>query len=206
MSAVLVDQFRSLGTNEFSDHSLGRVADAFSKSSAVIPTFDSPNLSRFGATISRPVFTSSRRPAPQTIVKTAAKPEPAIKSTPVAVAPEKSKFLLAGLIVSVEDAVAVIKRVSENRTWRVSVGDELEGWKVESIESDSVRLRKGATLDTVFLRGNELTEVKLRKDEEATTRRGAETPTASDMRPSARIQRGHTKKESVWDNKPGLST
>ena len=85
-------------------------------------------LPRLSATRERPLFSPSRRPpaAPPPTVVVRAEPTPP---------PPAPSLTLFGVVADQDGAHAVVRTASADRTVRVRIGDEIEGWKVEKIES-----------------------------------------------------------------------
>lgn len=86
----------------------------------------------------RPLFTPTRRPAP---------PEP-VGAKP---AFNRGQFVLQGVIVVGEGRTALLREVTSGRIHRVERGKEVNGIKVEKIESTEVTLAQGGERETVAL-------------------------------------------------------
>lgn len=87
----------------------------------------------------RPLFTPTRRPAP---------PEPVGSKQP---AFNRGQFVLQGVIVVGEGRTALLREVTSGRIHRVERGREVNGIRVEKIESTEVTLAQGGERETVAL-------------------------------------------------------
>lgn len=103
-----------------------------------------PPLDRFAEVVERPLFNSSRRPAP----KPEAKPPPPPKPTPPPPKPAPrvvsrpfEKFQLVGIILAPGENSALFVEKGGGRTVRVLEGEYLEDWRLESVQEDQVVLR-----------------------------------------------------------------
>jgi hypothetical protein len=107
-----------------SEQAAGAAADA---------AFEAEPRETFAATVDRPLFSRSRRPAP---------PEPA------AVAAAKpgengAPFELSGVLIAGASRVAFLKPIAQPKTLRVLEGETIEGWKVERILPERVVIGNG---------------------------------------------------------------
>lgn len=116
--------------------SSGRVATLDSK---ILPPYGlAPMESRYKETVERPLFISTRRPAP------------AGASTQTAM--KKGQFKLAGTTISVGASVAYLFETANNKTHRVSLGGDINGIKVERVEATRVVLKQGDDSEELSLR------------------------------------------------------
>jgi hypothetical protein len=101
-------------------------------------------LDRFSATRDRPLFSPTRRPpAPPVIV--AAPPPP----------PPPPNVALLGVVMDGEQAHAVVRTGPTEKVLRVSIGDDIGGWKVGQIEQRKlVLLLNGRTATFTMFSGN----------------------------------------------------
>lgn len=120
------------------------------------PAFALPPLDQLNAIIERPLFLRGRRPLESP------EPEPAeAEETPV---PEAgAQMILAGIATDqAERAVAIIQDVNSGASFRAWIGDEVAGWRIETIRPRVV----------ILVRGVEEVEVSL--DEPAWPAEGAD--------------------------------
>lgn len=110
-------------------------------SRALQAEFTFPPLAAFSEIVARPLFSTSRRPAK----------EIEDSDTDDAPPPTPSHFILAGVVISAEGRMALLRRMSSTDLIRALMGQEIDGWYVELIESDSVTLRQGNTVEIVTL-------------------------------------------------------
>jgi hypothetical protein len=125
---------------------------------AAPPVSEAPPMATDAFT--RPVFHANREPgpdkAPAVPADVATDPidgEPAEPAEP-GDAPAGDSFVLKGLIIGDRGARVALQAPSGGAPVWAKVGDEVEGWTVDSITSDRVRLRNG----------DEIAEIKLFKD------------------------------------------
>jgi hypothetical protein len=90
-------------------------------------------------TTTRPLFTPTRRPAPEIA---AAPPQPTIV---------KGQFVLAGVIAVGDNRVAMLREKSNNRIHRVERGKEVNGMKVADIQPEQVTLAVGTEQEVINL-------------------------------------------------------
>lgn len=102
--------------------------------------FTFPPLAEFTEIVSRPLFSPSRRPPTEA-------EDPDTDATPS----PKPRFILAGVVISAEQRMVLLRRVNSTDLIRASMGQEIDGWYVELIESDRVTLRRGNTVEIVTL-------------------------------------------------------
>lgn len=117
---------------------------AGSKPSSALPAeFTFPPLAAFSEIVARPLFSPSRRP-PKEI-------EDSDSDTIAALPPQPSRFILAGVVISAEGRMVLLRRMDSTDLIRALMGQEVDGWYVELIESDRVTLRRGNTVEIVTL-------------------------------------------------------
>jgi len=86
-----------------------------------------PPLANFAATIERPLFSPSRRPA------AADRPAPAGTSIEI-------RYRLQGLVTAGHERRALLKEAAGQHRLEVGEGDMVEGWTVKRIEQDRLVL------------------------------------------------------------------
>ena len=101
-----------------------------------------PPLSAFSEIVARPLFSPARRPPTETEDFNADEVSP----------PKPSNFILAGVVISSEGQLALLRRMNTTEVVRALLGQEIDGWRVERIESDRVTLRQGDTVEVITLR------------------------------------------------------
>jgi general secretion pathway protein N len=87
---------------------------------------EAQTLDRLSATRERPLFSSTRRPAPPP-------PPPPPEMAPVATVPQPPNVQLFGIVVDDEGARAIVRSGSQTVD-RVQIGDDIGGWRVSQIE------------------------------------------------------------------------
>ena len=101
--------------------------------------------------VERPLFSASRRPFSPPEEKPAAKAEP--KAEPLA-------FTLAGTLLSGESRVALLAHPTDGLL-RLRQGQEVDGWRVDEIREDEVRLRRGPEVTLLSLRKGAFRVIRL---------------------------------------------
>jgi hypothetical protein len=101
-------------------------------------------LERLSATRERPLFSPTRRPppAPPTIVQGPPPPPPP---------PPPPDVALLGVVMDGEQARAVIRASPADKMTRVTIGDDVGGWKVAQIEGRKLVLSLDGRLATFMM-------------------------------------------------------
>jgi len=87
-------------------------------------------LDRFSATRERPLFSPSRRLPPPPVVVVAAPPPPPPPPPPL---PPPTVTVL-GIVTGAEGGRAIVQVAPANEVRRVRTGDDINGWKIVSID------------------------------------------------------------------------
>ena len=103
--------------------------------------FTFPPLAEFSEIAARPLFSPSRRPPAETEEPDDEEDAP----------PKPLHFILTGVVISAEGQLALLRRINTAEVIRALLGQEIDGWQVERIESDRVTLRQGDTIEVVTL-------------------------------------------------------
>lgn len=116
----------------------------------VEPEFSMPPLENFAETLARPLFMNTRRPpepgAEPVALEPVSKPEPP-KPTPKLVGVE-----LSGIVITSASRVALIRSGRGREVVRVTEGEEIDGWTVETIDPDRVVLRQDDAFEELTLK------------------------------------------------------
>jgi general secretion pathway protein N len=107
------------------------------------PTPDSSPISAFSETLARPLFHASRRPPP-----------PVVAATPKAPAAEQPDLTLVGVVIGPEVRSALIRLPSAPELAEVLVGEGIDGWRLDSIETDRIVLKSGDASATYRIDGD----------------------------------------------------
>ena len=91
----------------------------------------------FKETLDRPLFHASRRPAPKQAVAAAAAP-----------APDAPKLKLVGVVIEPEGRSALIRVAGAAGPIEVYVGERIDGWRLEAIQTDRIILKSGKSTET----------------------------------------------------------
>ena len=89
-------------------------------------------IKAYSETLARPMFHASRKPAPKLAT-----------ATPEAPAAESPTLKLVGVVIGPEGRSALIRLPSSAELVEVSVGERIEGWRLETIETDRIMLKSG---------------------------------------------------------------
>ncbi|MEI6738334.1 MAG: hypothetical protein WCL29_07650, partial [Pseudomonadota bacterium] len=105
-----------------------RVASLDSK---ILPAYAlAPMEANYKETVERPLFISTRRPAPQ-------------GSSTSQTAMKKGQFKLTGTTVSAGISVAYLFEAATNKTHYINMGNDINGIKVERVDATRVVLKQG---------------------------------------------------------------
>lgn len=114
-----------------------------------------PPQETFSATLSRPLFTATRRPpSPLAALQGGPPPEP---STPVTTPGPKGMrlvlgvYYLRGVVVTPERKLLLLQHHATGRSLRLAEGETVDGWTVASIASNEVVLRQGERKEAIPL-------------------------------------------------------
>lgn len=129
------------------DSSLGELSD--SSSSTSLDQFAPPPLASLTETVDRPLFNNTRRVPESPVVVTSEPDAP----EPVSATPPNLK--LTAVVINGEDRVAVVRLPEGNLFERLREGDQVEGWLVDQVGPQSLRLLRGKTPHVVDLRSFE---------------------------------------------------
>ena len=95
-------------------------------------------LSALSGTRERPIFSSSRRPPPA--VAPAAAPK--LIAAPKPREPERPQLSLVGTVASGEEGIGIFLDQSTKAALRLKVGENYQGWKLQSVQGREVILEK----------------------------------------------------------------
>jgi hypothetical protein len=102
-------------------------------SAAKFKAFELPPLTEYRDIVERPLFSETRRPAPDE-PEVIAEPEPET---------EEQELTLIGVMLTPDLQVALIEVDDQGKVARLKIGERTNGWTLESVESNKVVLRKG---------------------------------------------------------------
>ena len=111
----------------------------------------------------RPLFSPWR--APPEMRKAAEAPKPTKTAAPVRLPPKlaKGQVQLLGVVIDSGQELALIRAKREPEILRLSVGDDLDGWRLSEISPDSISLEQDGVVETVLLRDTEANAVPGRR-------------------------------------------
>jgi general secretion pathway protein N len=115
-----------------------RVADA---SRAAVAQADAPfvlpPIESYAEVMARPLFSASRRPAPQQVAQRGSL--------------EPASLALTGIILSSQSRTALVQEAKSPKPIRLAEGQEVQGWTVQSILPDRIVIRRGTLEQEVKL-------------------------------------------------------
>jgi hypothetical protein len=101
-------------------------------------TFVFPPLETLGEIVSRPLFNDSRRPI------TVEEPTPEAKQ-------RELNLMLSGIVIDHTGKIAHLRSATDKQTKALSEGDKIGDWQIQSILPNSVVLRSGGRVETLFM-------------------------------------------------------
>jgi len=107
-------------------------------------------LSALTVTQERPIFSASRRPAPQAVIAPAAEEASA---PPRPTEPERPPLALIGAVLGDGDSIAVFVDRTSQKMIRLRPGESHGGWVLKSVLRREVTLRKADRSETIELKG-----------------------------------------------------
>ena len=122
------------------------------------PSFAPPPISAYAEIVERPLFSRARK------AFAAPRPAPIVVAAPAprAEAPRSSNIQLAGVIYDGVQFVALIKTNPSADLLEARQGEIIDGWTIDAIGAEEIRLRKAGVEDVVSLRDNALTAAQRR--------------------------------------------
>ena len=100
-------------------------------------------VSAFSETLARPLFHASRKPAPR--IDTPAPEAPSVESP---------NLKLVGVVIVPEGRSALVRLPKSKELVEVLVGERIEGWRLDSIETDRIVLKSGKASATYRIDAN----------------------------------------------------
>ena len=143
LSYLVYWEFNNYGPEPYADIVVTS-SDQSARKMSPEPEFALPPLVSYAAIVERPLFAASRRPSPPA-------PEEPEEPEPDQAEAHAWSFILSGVVISNDQRMALLQRLSDGSTVRLRVGQEIDGWRIEAIEPDRVVLRQGDALEEVKL-------------------------------------------------------
>jgi hypothetical protein len=114
----------------------------------LLPEFVLPPLEQaYTQTQSRPLFVVTRRPAP---------PPPALAAAKTAM--QKGQFILLGVTIAKDVSIALLKESNGPKMYRVKMGTEVNGMKLDKVEAEKVTLTQGDDSEELTLKIQPMTK------------------------------------------------
>ncbi len=118
----------------------------------------------YGEILARPLFSPTRRPAPDTAFDD---PEPLPQSPASQIS--NGDIKLVGIIIEDENRFALLQTAPTLQTQRAQVGEVVDGWRITALKPSSATLERGAQAKTLVLERR--SDPKLAAQAEAKIRR-----------------------------------
>ena len=111
----------------------------------VLPRFDAPSVDELAAIVERPLFTATRRPAPQ-----AQRASAAVDNRPQS-GLILGRYRLTGVVVTPTLRMVFVTQPGSRKTIAVEIGKELDGWVVTEVERHAIVLKSGEREETIVI-------------------------------------------------------
>ncbi len=149
------------------------------------PVFAMPPLESFSEIAARPLFSESRRP-PSPADEPELEPEPGQAAAPVV---RRGLFVLVGVVITARTRLAIVRQRNAREAVRLVEGQQIEGWTVDSIQPNLVRLRQGAAVEEVRLDDSLAPPPAPQTRKRRTPKERRERPTPGTPEPDERTER-----------------
>ncbi len=159
---------------------------------APVPDFALKPIEEYAETLARPIFADTRRPPVPEPEPEAPPPEPE-EPPPPAKAPPIPGLTISGIVISPSERFALVQDAGSRNLKRISIGDDVGGWRVASIEFNQIVLRYGDAREVYELK-DRAAPAKKKKTNIKSQRR--KTPAAT---PSQPTRRKRTKRTGTED-------
>lgn len=114
---------------------------------AVSPLDETRPIESFGAFTSRPLFTASRRPPPESIASGGASGAPFQEGQVIL-----GRYRLTGVVVTPKVRIAFVTDMNANKSIAVTEGEKLGDWVFTEITRDSITMQSKGRSNTVAFR------------------------------------------------------
>lgn len=149
------------------------------------PVFAMLPIESFSEIAARPLFSESRRP-PSPAAEPELEPEPGQAAAPVV---RRGLFVLVGVVITSRTRLAIVRQRNAREAVRLVEGQQIEGWTVDSIQPNLVRLRQGAAVEEVRLDDSLAPPPAPRTRKQRTPKERRERPTPGTPEPDERTER-----------------
>lgn len=105
-------------------------------------------LSALSGTRDRPIFSVSRRPIPPAVAPAAV---PKVVAAPKPSEPERPQLSLVGTIASGDEGFGIFMDQSTKEALRLKVGEDYQGWRLQSVHGREATLEKDQKVVTLVL-------------------------------------------------------
>jgi len=95
-------------------------------------------LARYAETVERPLFLAGRRAISDAGLRSAQEPVPRLAL---------GGWQLTGVIIAPARRIALLTPIQGGQTLRLTPGEEIDGWRIETVREDGVTLRAGALVE-----------------------------------------------------------
>ena len=131
-------------TRDFTLESALKEATSTQTDNRHIPTAAPTNNDDYEVVTSRPLFNPERRPESIATAIDDSVP-PATNETPALT----GDLNLSAVILTDKQKIALLQKANDSKLYHLSVGESLDGWIIESIDPDQVKLQRGSETKVV---------------------------------------------------------
>ena len=153
---------------------------------APVPDFALKPIGDYAETLARPIFAETRRP-PAPEPEPEAPPAPT-EAPPPAEAPPKPGLTISGIVISSSGRFALIRDAGSRNLKRISIGDDVGGWRVARIEVNRIELSYGDAREVYELK-DQAAPAKKKKKKSTLRQLPASTPSQPTARKRAKPAR-----------------
>lgn len=106
---------------------------------------DLPPLEHYSEIVERPLFVAGRRPEESVA-------EPVAEAPKSAAPAPKTKVKLTGIVLTAKERSALFYDETQKLSWRLTQGQDMEGWLLAEVQPDKVVLTRGDETQEMLLR------------------------------------------------------
>ncbi len=140
--ALLMAHLASSGGNSYPSFAAQNTDSVMPETDLPKPTYSAPSIGFYEEIVSRPLFSETRLP-----------PEKAANQSNDAVQENKlpPAFSLVGIVMTVEISKALLQLKNNKETVHVELGEKFDGWRVDAIQPDRIKVSNGSKSNEVIL-------------------------------------------------------
>jgi hypothetical protein len=99
---------------------------------------DLPPIEEFAAIVERPLFMMDRKPYVPGIAETE-QPQTPVNQNSLS----NEQYLLSAIIISEDKRLALLTKQSDSKLYKLGVGESIDGWTIQDIQTREVSLNRG---------------------------------------------------------------